>query len=140
MSKTNSDKENNQSKNDLNDNGEEQKSITQWQTSLSKQFKIILIFFLFVALILVISNYHIVLDATDLTKPIIFIERPYWGFSDMISSVKTCTEAPRYSVMINHPSLCKALQNAGYLESEEAGIKRIEAETMQKLQLYKLLQ
>jgi len=86
--------------------------------------------------IIVIGNYHIVLNATDPLRAFVFIKRPYFGFSDILGDINACTGAPYYSVMSNHPSLCRALQNTGYLESEEARTKRIEIETSEQIQKY----
>lgn len=101
---------------------------------ISKKTRNILIgLFGFIAII-VIGNYHIVLNATDPLRALIFIKRPYFGFSDILGDINACTGAPYYSVMSNHPSLCRALQNAGYLENDNTRTQRIETETNQKLQ------
>lgn len=104
--------------------------------SINKKTKRILIVFLIFVAVIVIGNYHIVLNATDPLRALIFIKRPYFGFSDILGDINACSGAPYFSVMSNHPSLCRALQNAGYLESEEMRNQRIETEIMQKLQLY----
>ncbi len=106
-------------------NQEEGSKLTK---NINKKTKRVLIAFVVFVLVIFLGNYHIVLDATDLLRGSIFIKRPYFGFSDIIGSTNNCTNAPYYSVMLNHPSLCRALQNAGYLESEEARKKRIEQE------------
>ncbi|MFA5360121.1 MAG: hypothetical protein WC349_04160 [Patescibacteria group bacterium] len=104
--------------------------------SINKKTKKVLIVFLIFIAVIVIGNYHIVLNATDPLRALIFVKRPYFGFSDIFGDINACSGAPYFSVMSNHPSLCRALQNAGYLESEEARSQRIETEIMQKLQLY----
>lgn len=127
--------------NDQENNKQKLKSFSLNSTlSINKKTKKFLIVFIIFVAIIVIGNYHIVLNATDPLRALIFIKRPYFGFSDILGDINTCSGAPYFSVMSNHPSLCRALQNARYLESEEARNQRIEAETMQKLQLYKLLQ
>ena len=99
--------------------------------NLNKKTKITLFIFLFIAIIFVIGNYHIVLNATDPMRAFIFIKRPYFGFTDILGDINACTNAPYYSVMSNHPSLCRALQNAGYLESEGTRSQRIQQEVQQ---------
>jgi len=100
--------------------------------SVSKKTKIILIIFLVFFAIIAVGNYHIVLNATDITRAFVFIKRPYFGFSDILGDINACTGVPYYSVMLNHPSLCKALQNAGYLEGEKERSKRIQREVQQE--------
>ena len=95
--------------------------------------KIFLISFFIFIIFIIIGNYHIVFNAMDPTKAFVFIKRPYFGFDDILGDINTCTTAPYYSVMSNHPSLCKALQNARYLESEENRDKRIKKEVQQEL-------
>jgi hypothetical protein len=95
--------------------------------------KVLIGFFIFIATI-IIGNYHIVLNATDSSRAFIFIKRPYFGFSDILGDINACTVAPYYSVVSNHPSLCRALQNAGYLENDNERTQRIETEINQKLQ------
>lgn len=73
--------------------------------------------------ILILGNYHIVLDTQEG-----FIKRPYFGFSDIIGEIDTCTEIPYFVAISQHASLCRALQKAGYLESEEARESRIKKE------------
>lgn len=119
--------------NDQEDNKQKFKSFSlNSNLSINKKTKIYLVIFLFVATIFILGNYHIVLNATDLTKTFIFIKRPHFGLTDIVGDINACTEAPYYSVMLNHPSLCKALQNAGYLESEEVRSQRIQQEVQQE--------
>lgn len=101
---------------------------------ISKKTRNILIgLFGFIAII-VIGNYHIVLNATDPLRAFIFIKRPYFGLSDILGDINACTGTPYYIAISNHPSLCKALQNAGYLESDNTRTQRIETETAEQLQ------
>jgi len=103
---------------------------------ISKKTRNLLIgLFGFIAII-VIGNYHIVLNATDPLRAFIFIKRPYFGFSDILGDINACTGAPYYSVMSNHPSLCRALQNTGYLENEETRKQKIETEISEQIQEY----
>ena len=63
----------------------------------------------------IVGNYHIVYDVQS-----IFVSRPYFGFSDPVASIEECTNTPYIVAMSQHQSLCTALQNADYLESNES--------------------
>jgi len=95
----------------------------------NKRLVIVLIGVISVCVILILGNYHIVLDTRE-----VFIKRPYWGFGDIIGTIDTCTEIPYLVAMTKHASLCRALQRAGYLESEEAREKRIKKEVKTELE------
>lgn len=56
-----------------------------------------------------LGKYHIVPGTDE-----IIIKRPYFGFSDIIGDVNKCTGLPYIIVMSQHPSLCRALMDAGY--------------------------
>ncbi len=74
---------------------------------------ILITIFVFVAFF-IIWNYHIVFNTSS-----ILVARPYFGFSDIIADSNACTSGPWIIAMSNHPSLCKGLQNAWYLESDD---------------------
>ena len=62
------------------------------------------------AILFFLGQYHIVFGTKE-----ILVKRPYVGFSDIIGDVNACTGIPKIIAMSNHPSLCQALTNAGYL-------------------------
>lgn len=85
-----------------------------WGIFQKKIHSIYLVIFLLVVAAIILSQYHLVTGTTT-----IFIKRPYMGFSDMVANIDECMGIPYIVAMANHQSLCKALQAAGYLESDE---------------------
>src|SRR6056297_3495665 len=80
------------------------------------------------SLFVIFGNYHLVPDTNKL-----LVERPYFGFSDTIGSVNACTDVPYFVAVSKHASLCKALQKAGYLESDEEREQRIKKEVEEEI-------
>lgn len=72
---------------------------------------------------IILGQYHIVSGT-----PSPLVKRPYFGFSDIYGSIDECTNVPYIIAMNNHQSLCKALQEAGFLESDEQRNFRIKSE------------
>lgn len=80
---------------------------------------------------ILLGNYHIVTDTNTL-----FIKRPYFGFSDVISSIGACTSTSWITAQNNHPSLCKALEEEGYLETNNEMKERINNEWQNNMKEY----
>ncbi len=64
--------------------------------------------------ILTLGNFHVVSGAGAR----IFIPRVSFGLEDMFGSVSDCTSSPWVVATAQHGKLCRALQDAGMLESD----------------------
>ena len=112
-------------KSDLANNS---KSVNTHKYSKSQKDKIWLTVLVVIVLFIVLGNFHIVFNV-----PTVFVSRPYFWFSDIIWSTNTCTAIPWLIAYSSHPSLCKALQNAWYLESTKDMQQRIQDDMQQSI-------
>ena len=88
-------------------------------------------FLLLWAVMILLGNYHVVTDADG-----IFVKRPYFWFSDIISSVDACTSTSWITAQNNHPSLCKALQTNGDIETNQEMDNRLDKEFQDHMEEY----
>ena len=88
-----------------------------------------LLLLLLVVLVLAMGKIRVVSGTESFLIP-----RGSFGYSDMFASVDACTSGPWIAVAATHGPLCKDLQAAGILESDEAREKRIRRDMDQRME------
>jgi hypothetical protein len=63
----------------------------------------------------------------------VLIKRLSFGYEDAFGSVSDCTAVPWIAALARHGKLCRALQEAGILESDEAREDRMRSEIDQEM-------
>jgi hypothetical protein len=86
-----------------------------------------------VALVLLavgLGNFHVVSGAEGR----VFVKRVSFGYEDSFGSVSDCTSGPWVVAAAQHGKLCRALQDAGILESDADRDARVQREVQQQME------
>ena len=82
-----------------------------------------------VAVVLMAGNFRVVTDVPGMR----IVQRQVFGFDAPIASVEDCTSVPWIVALAAHGRLCRDLQAAGILQSDEARRMEIEMEIERRL-------